>query len=199
MKTLFLWFLSFVLQFGGLASALTVNANFTSADTIPVTADSYTATGNAVNLTLGFAPAAGTNLSILKNTGIGFIQGTFSNLAQGQQVDLSFSGKSYQFVANYYGGSGNDLVLVWKNSYSFATGSNSNYKVPARAGHSGCLGGKMVVAVSGGDMHGLALCSDGTVAAWGSNSRGQLGNNSKTDSSVPVLVSRTGVLSGKDR
>ena len=34
------------------------------------------------------------------------------------------------------------------------------------------LFGKTVVAVAAGHSHSLALCSDGTVAAWGNNSDG---------------------------
>lgn len=96
-----------------LCDAATVDANFISSSTIPVTAASYTAAGNDVQLSLGFAPPVGTNLTIVKNTGLPFINGQFSNLAHGQSVDLSYSGKTYRFVANYYGGSGNDLVLEW--------------------------------------------------------------------------------------
>ncbi|MCL1844322.1 MAG: hypothetical protein FWF77_00255, partial [Defluviitaleaceae bacterium] len=46
-------------------------------------------------------------------------------------------------------------------------------------------GGPMV---SSGETHTLALTSDGTVLAWGENSRGQLGDGTRTDSLVPVLV-----------
>ena len=34
----------------------------------------------------------------------------------------------------------------------------------------------------------MALLADGTIKAWGSNSSGQLGNNSQTNSSIPVSV-----------
>jgi alpha-tubulin suppressor-like RCC1 family protein len=37
--------------------------------------------------------------------------------------------------------------------------------------------------------HSLALLSDGSVWAWGMNDHGQLGNNSRTNSSLPVQVS----------
>jgi alpha-tubulin suppressor-like RCC1 family protein len=42
--------------------------------------------------------------------------------------------------------------------------------------------------ISAGSSHSLALKFDGTVYAWGSNSFGQLGNGTTTDSAVPVLV-----------
>ena len=83
------------------------------ATTIPVTAASYMAIGSVVNITLGFAPPSGTSLTIIKNTGIGFIYGQFSNLAQGQRVELEYNGVRYPFVASYHGGTGNDLVLYW--------------------------------------------------------------------------------------
>jgi alpha-tubulin suppressor-like RCC1 family protein len=43
------------------------------------------------------------------------------------------------------------------------------------------------VPAAGGN-HTLALLSDGTVVAWGSNDYGQLGNNSTVDSNVPIAV-----------
>lgn len=66
-----------------LTQAATINANFTSADTIPVTASSYTATGNDVNITLGFAPPTGTRLTIVESTGLALISGRFTNLSHG--------------------------------------------------------------------------------------------------------------------
>ena len=39
------------------------------------------------------------------------------------------------------------------------------------------LYGKTVVDIAAGSYHSLALCSDGTVTAWGDNGSGQLGNN----------------------
>jgi len=189
------------------AFAGTVTANFTSASTIPVTAASYTATGNDVNLSLGFAPPTGTNLTVVENTELAFISGEFSNLAHGQVVNLSYSGKSYRFVTNYYGGSGNDLVLEWAYRDLAAWGSNTSGQlgnnsitsssVPVPVTQSGVLSGKTVLAVSAGDSHSLVLCSDGTIAAWGQNGSGQLGNNSTTSTTSPVLVTQNGVLSGK--
>ena len=69
--------------------------------------------------------------------------------------------------------------------------------MPVAVDQTGVLSGKTVIAIAVGANHSLALCSDGTVAAWGSNFAGQLGNNSSTSSLVPVLVDTTGLLSGK--
>jgi alpha-tubulin suppressor-like RCC1 family protein len=53
-------------------------------------------------------------------------------------------------------------------------------------GGSGALSG--VTAVAGGFTHSLALLSSGKVDAWGDNHAGELGNNSETNSDVPVEV-----------
>jgi hypothetical protein len=45
-----------------------------------------------------------------------------------------------------------------------------------------------VVAVSCGDNHTIALRSNGTAWAFGSNSSGQLGDGTTTDKSTPVAV-----------
>src|SRR5436190_1081146 len=44
-------------------------------------------------------------------------------------------------------------------------------------------------AITGGETHALALCSDGTARAWGTGGSGELGNGSNTDSTVPAQVS----------
>jgi hypothetical protein len=90
-----------------------VNATYTTGAEVPVSSNGFTATGQTVNVTLNYAPTAGTQLMVVQNTGLGIIRGTFSNLAQGQTVALSYGGVTYNFVANYYGGKGNDLVLLW--------------------------------------------------------------------------------------
>jgi alpha-tubulin suppressor-like RCC1 family protein len=111
-------------------------------------------------------------------------------------------------VANYYGGSGNDLVLHWAGTLVMTWGYNGygqlgndstrNSIEPIPALSSGVLAGKTVIAVSAGDYHSLALCSDGTLAAWGDNYWGQLGNNRTDISRVPVAVNTAGtVLAGK--
>ncbi|MEI6675734.1 MAG: SUMF1/EgtB/PvdO family nonheme iron enzyme [Verrucomicrobiota bacterium] len=183
------------------------NFTYTSALDVPVTSAGYVATGNVLNLTLGFTPATGTDLMVVKNTGLGFITGQFSNLTQGQVVNLAYNGVTYKYVANYYGGTGNDLVLHWAyqdlvtwgyNSFG-QLGNNSftDSGVPVLATQSGVLAGKTVVSVSAGIWYCLALCSDGTVAAWGDDLEGELGNNRATNSSVPVLVTQSGALAGK--
>jgi alpha-tubulin suppressor-like RCC1 family protein len=90
-------------------------------------------------------------------------------------------------------------LVAWGRNDLGQLGNNSTIQsnVPINITNSGALSGKTVVAVSAGYYHNLALCSDGTVAAWGQNTYGQLGDGSKTNSSVPVAVSAAGGLSGK--
>jgi alpha-tubulin suppressor-like RCC1 family protein len=201
----FLYSSGFLLVLALPARAATVNATWNTATDVAVSASSYTATGNTANFTLNFAPATGANLMVVNNTGLPFISGTFDNLVQGQAVVLTYNGSAYSFVANYYGGTGNDLMLVWANNRAFAWGGNilgrvgdgtttqRNLMVPVTA--SGVLAGKTIVALAESGTHSLALCSDGTLAAWGYNGSGQLGNNTTTDSTVPVLVNTASAVS----
>jgi len=61
----------------------------------------------------------------------------------------------------------------------------------------GTLSGRTVVAVAGGAYHTLAIDSTGAVHIWGNNQYGQLGNNSTTNSLIPINVSSFGSLSGR--
>src|SRR5207253_3084557 len=57
-------------------------------------------------------------------------------------------------------------------------------------GGSGNLSGISTIVGASFGNHSLALrASDGTVWAWGDNSKGQLGDNSTTSTSVPIQVS----------
>ena len=90
-------------------------------------------------------------------------------------------------------------IFSWGNNGNGALGNGSTVQsnVPVAVDMTGVLAGKTIDAVSTGQAHCLALASDGTVYAWGDNTRGELGNNSTTSSSVPVAVDMTGVLAGK--
>src|SRR5688500_2621886 len=87
-----------------------VSATFNDVTHVPVAAPGYARTGDNLSFTLNFAPPTRTELMVVNNTAPTFISGVFSNLAQGQIVTVVFEGTTYSFVANYYGGTGNDLV-----------------------------------------------------------------------------------------
>lgn len=180
---------------------------FHSATDVPVSADGFSTGGHSANVVLHYPPAPGTILTMVDNTEPGFIQGTFSNLSQGQRLTLDYDGQQYDFVANYFGGTGNDLVLQWADTTLLAWGANKYGQlgdsstiqrltaIPVDS--SGILAGRSVVAVAAGYLHSLALCADGTLAAWGYNAYGQLGNGSSEASLLPVAVDQSGVLAGK--
>jgi hypothetical protein len=113
-----------------------VDGTYITGSEVPVISDGFTATGKKVNITLNFAPAPGTQLMVVRNTGPGIIRGTFSNLAQGQTIALTYGGLTHYFVANYHGGNGNDLVLLW---------TTGNELMPAAA--AGKLDGQIVLAL----------------------------------------------------
>lgn len=186
--------------------AATINATYNSAFDVPIATPSYTATGNTVQFALNFTPSTGTRLTVVHNTGLNFIQGRFDNLAHGQTVILTYGGVKYYFTANYYGNSGRDLVLQWTNMKPFAWGAgttgqlgntttaDSPQAVSVHAG--GAFWGKLASSGAAGGGHSVGLCADGTVASWGKNDTGQLGDNSTTPSAVPVAVTG-GTLAGK--
>src|SRR5437868_3159810 len=118
-RTIFLLAASFAMAVSTHAGpANVVTAEFVNGSEVSITADNFTATGKTVDITLNFAPKPGSELTIVNNTGPDIIRGTFKNLGQGQIVDLTFAGVIYHFVANYHGGDGNDLVLLWTNAGS---------------------------------------------------------------------------------
>ena len=54
------------------------------------------------------------------------------------------------------------------------------------------MDGKTIVQVAAGAPYSLALASDGTIYSWGNNSKGQLGNGTTINYTVPVATSTTG-------
>ena len=164
------------------------------------TATNFTASGRQVSFSLARHLDPGTTLMVVNNTGTAPITGTFSNLAQGQPVDLTFGSVTYPYVAHYYGGNGNDLVLLWRHTRALSWGWNNlgqlgntnstNQGIPGDVFASGPLAGKTIVSLSGGTQHSVALCVDGTIATWGDNREGQLGIGDPitTSSTVPTTV-----------
>jgi len=142
--------------------------------------------GNNSSGQLGNSVTGGTSNVPVLVTQSGVLAGkTVVSVAAGQYyiVALCSDGTVAAWGYNGYGQLGNN------------TTTNSN--VPLLVTQSGVLAGKAVISVKAGTNHSLALCSDGTMAAWGQNNYGQLGNNTTTNSSVPVLVTQSGVLAGK--
>jgi hypothetical protein len=90
-------------------------------------------------------------------------------------------------------------VHAWGSNSFGQLGNNTatDSSIPINVSSFGTLSGKTIVAIACGFSYTMALDSTGAVHAWGSNSFGQLGNNTATDSSIPINVSSFGTLSGK--
>jgi alpha-tubulin suppressor-like RCC1 family protein len=91
-------------------------------------------------------------------------------------------------------------LVAWgyNSNGQLGNGSTITPDEPVLVDAAGVLAGKTVVAMGTGDSSSYVLCSDGTLAAWGSNEHGRLGNGSAAaNSTVPVEVDRSGVLAGK--
>lgn len=104
------------------------------------------------------------------------------------------------------------LAYCWGENNAGQIGNNTApsatiYRAPLAVYTAGVLSGKTVTAISQ-DGYSSAMTStppfshvcviaNSALYCWGENNSGQLGNNSTTDSRVPVAVSTSGLLSGK--
>jgi alpha-tubulin suppressor-like RCC1 family protein len=70
-------------------------------------------------------------------------------------------------------------------------GSTANQNKPTAVDVSGVLKNQFVTQVTCGFDHSLALLADGSVASWGKNFNGQLGDGTYTTRAQPVLVQFT--------
>jgi alpha-tubulin suppressor-like RCC1 family protein len=88
-------------------------------------------------------------------------------------------------------------VYCWGYNEFGQLGNNSTTQsnVPVAVDTSGVLSGKTVSQISATGYKTCVL-SEGKVYCWGRNNQGQLGNNSTTNSNVPVTVDTSGVLNG---
>ena len=92
-------------------------------------------------------------------------------------------GNAWAWGCNYYGNLGNNT----------ASGTSDTNPVPVRVRDPASPGDKskglQAAQVSAGYHDSLAVGSDGNAWAWGNNSSGQLGDNSRNSKSAPVPVS----------
>lgn len=100
-----------------------------------------------------------------------------------------------QLSAGYYSAlavTNGGLMYGWGENTSglLGTGNGATANFPTQTVTSGALAGVAIKKVSLTYYHSLALSTEGDVYAWGSNTRGQLGNGTFDDSSVPVKVER---------
>lgn len=93
----------------------------------------------------------------------------------------------------------NSLAYCWgKGQYGrLGTGNNNDAALPTPVSTAGVLAGKTIKFIDAGYNMACVIASDDQVYCWGGNGSGELGNNTTTDSNIPVAVVTTGVLSGK--
>ena len=99
---------------------------------------------------------------------------TITNLACGGDFSLALAS--------------NGTVWAWGSNSNgeLGNGTNADRWAPAQVS---LPIGVTIINIAAGWTHSLALASDGTVWAWGSNSNGELGNGTNTPSDIPVQVS----------
>ncbi len=97
---------------GNVALVTSSNATFNAATDVPVSIDGFTASGITPALALAYAPAAGTVLTLVSNTGFLPVSGTFNGLPDGAGLTVMFGASPYLFQISYSGGDGNDITLT---------------------------------------------------------------------------------------
>ena len=108
---------------------------------------------------------------------------SITDIASGtQHTCVVASGAAYCWGSGDYGALGNS--------------DGQSYSNPVAVSTAGVLAGKTVTAIATGLRHTCAIAS-GDIYCWGNNDQGQLGNSSNITSYVPVLVTKSGALSGK--
>ncbi|MCL1876914.1 hypothetical protein FWF74_02700 [Candidatus Saccharibacteria bacterium] len=81
-------------------------------------------------------------------------------------------------------------VFCWGSGVNgqLGNGATTDSAVPVAVNTSGVLDGKTLTQMSANGDHACVLDVGGHAYCWGANSNGQLGNNSSTNSQVPVKV-----------
>jgi alpha-tubulin suppressor-like RCC1 family protein len=118
------------------------------------------------------------NVPVLVSQGVRPANVTFSSISAGNNhtCGVGSDGNGYCWGRNNSGQLGNGN-----------TGTNSNTPVLVSQGVR--PSGVTFTSISAGDYHACGLGSDGSGYCWGENQYGRLGNDSTTNSNVPVLSS----------
>jgi len=128
---------------------------------------------------------------------------TTSGVLVGKSIISLSAGPYYSTCAVAYSLATGNLAYCWGRNNLGQLGDNSitTRSSPVAVDTTGVLSGKAIKSISPGYYHACAIATDATLGdqayCWGYNAYGQLGNTSNTDSLVPVIVTNSGLLSGK--
>jgi alpha-tubulin suppressor-like RCC1 family protein len=178
----------------GKQSSLTDDGNVQSAYLVKGLANPY---GNSTRIisstgTVTIKNSVGTTLSSFSETVLSF--GTLNVTPSGGPFAEAATGINSDHAC----GVANGRAYCWGQNDAGQLGNNSTVasNVPVAVDTSGVLSGKTVTAITTGQKHTCAIASS-QAYCWGLNTNGTLGNNTFTQSTVPVAVYTAGVLSGK--
>jgi alpha-tubulin suppressor-like RCC1 family protein len=89
-------------------------------------------------------------------------------------------------------------VFAWGNKIygQLGDGTTTTQLSPVPVTTSGVLAGQSISSVAAGSNHSVALSSTGEIYTWGRNNRGQLGDGTTTNRSVPVQLTRSEAIAG---
>jgi len=124
----------------------------------------------------GTTTRSSTPVQVLTSEGAGFNSVTAISSGYDHSLALKSDGTVWAWGTNSF--------------YQLGEGTNVEYRdTPVQVLTSEGAGFNSVTAISSGNGHSLALKSDGTVWAWGTNSFGVLGDGTTTERHNPVKVS----------
>lgn len=155
---------------------------------------SFDATANADKISVGFDHACGVKTSGKVECWGSNASGQLGNgVKTNSSTPVTVSGiSSAVSVGAGYAHScaviSGGAVKCWGNNFNGQLGNGTNTDSSTPVTVSGITTATRV-STSAGGFHSCAVLSNGTVKCWGYNLYGQLGNGTKTDSNVPVLVS----------
>lgn len=134
---------------------------------------------------------------------------TYTNTPVSIHMTGALSGKTLKKMAFHHqgnGGSGftcsiasDDLPYCWGYNAAGQLGNNSttNSNVPVAVSTAGVLSGKTIKDIDVGYAHACVLTTDNEIACWGDNAEYQTGDTTSTNELVPVLKTKSGLLTGK--
>jgi alpha-tubulin suppressor-like RCC1 family protein len=125
-----------------------------------------------------------------------FIPGPVAGLGAGNGVIAIASGGDTSSPDHSLALKSDGSVFAWGGNDSGQLGDGSTISRAAPVPVNGLGSGSGAIAIAAGIQHSLALKSDGTVLAWGSNSLGQLGDGTVISRRIPTGVTGLGPGSG---